>query len=164
MDKATFVIMPYIWFGSWVFDDPERGLMREPFVLGMGEMIDRITTEQGIGNADDGFRLFFSGEVPTYTGVYHLKLMAEEGGGGWYRNVETRLCGWLCPAMFRYFDTMPEEIFIYADAMNDLEIKRAKAACEDVAKKLGVNVPENLSWVWHTELDGPPEKPIDVRT
>jgi len=164
MDKATFVIMPYQWFGSWVFDDPERGLMREPFVLGMGEMIDRITTEQVIINADDGFRLFFSESPPTYTGVYHLKLMAEEGGGGWYRNVETRMCGWLCPAMFAYFDTLPPELFIYADAMNDLEIKRAKAACEEVAKKLGVKAPDNLVWLWDKELDGPPERPADVRS
>ena len=141
MGNSIFVIMPYQWFGSWVFDDPEKGLMREPFVLGMGEMIDRITTEQGIGNSDDGFRLFFSRSMPTYTGVYHLKLMAEESGGGWYRNVETRLCGWLCPAMFLYFETLPEELFIYAEAMNDHDIKRAKAGALYMAKQLGVVVP-----------------------
>ena len=32
--NAISVIAPYEWMGMWVFDDPVKGLNREPFVVG----------------------------------------------------------------------------------------------------------------------------------
>jgi len=114
--NAIQAIMPYRMFGTWVFDDPDAGLVREPFVLGIPEMIDVMVAD--IPNAKDGFRLNFSvTRPPTLEDTHHLKLMAEESGGGWYRDVETRMCGWLCPAMLLYFPFFITELFIWADGM-----------------------------------------------
>ena len=116
MTNAIQAIMPYQWAGTWVFDDPHVGLVKEPFVLGIPEMIDVMVAD--IPNAEDGFRLNFSvTRPPTLEDTHHLKLMAQEGGGGWYRDVETRMCGWLCPAMLHYFPFFVAELFIWADGM-----------------------------------------------
>lgn len=153
MDNALFVIMPYKWFGTWVFDDPEKGLMREPFVLGIGEMIDRFVSEQEIENAEEGFLLYFSeARFPVASGVYTLKIMNEDSGGGWYRNVETRMAGWLCPAMFCYFDTLPEVMYCMAEGMNLVDIKQAKTACLDMAIELGLVIPKRSGgFIWNPE-------------
>ena len=52
------VLRPYKDQGSWVFDDPSVGLVREPFVFGIDEMIGRMVAS--IPNADKGFRLLFA--------------------------------------------------------------------------------------------------------
>ena len=38
--NALLVIQPYRSHGTWVFDDPAVGLVREPFVSGIPQMID----------------------------------------------------------------------------------------------------------------------------
>jgi hypothetical protein len=43
MNNSIFVIKPYKWEGLWVFDDPNVGLVKEPFVGGADTMIDRAT-------------------------------------------------------------------------------------------------------------------------
>jgi hypothetical protein len=56
------VIAPY-WLDSvqtWVFDDPVAGLVQEPFVSGVPEMIDDLVAE--IPQARQGFRLLFSAQ------------------------------------------------------------------------------------------------------
>ena len=45
MQNALFVIEPYQWNGIWVFDDPRVGLVQEPFVSGMPEIIDQAVQE-----------------------------------------------------------------------------------------------------------------------
>ncbi len=55
MADATLVIEPHCHNGIWVFDDPSTGLVAEPFVSGITEMIDRLTVK--IPNAVRGFRL-----------------------------------------------------------------------------------------------------------
>lgn len=60
MANQIVVIAPY-WveeFGAWVFDDPRVGLVQEPFVSGVPEMIDFLVKD--IPNARSGFRLLFS--------------------------------------------------------------------------------------------------------
>lgn len=109
--NAIIVIQPYIDdVGWWAFDDERTGLVREPFIAGMSEMIDVITEE--IPDAELGFNLVFS--KTHFPGARKLVLMAEEDGGAWYRDVETRMGGWLCPALFLYFNTAPEQIFVAA--------------------------------------------------
>jgi hypothetical protein len=41
-----------------------------------------------------------------------LELIREEVGGNWYRWVKTGQEGWLCPALFKYFDKALLEIFV----------------------------------------------------
>jgi hypothetical protein len=58
MANVLMVIAPYWFEGTWVFDDPAVGLNREPFVLGVPEMIDELVKD--IPDAREGFRLIFS--------------------------------------------------------------------------------------------------------
>jgi hypothetical protein len=116
MANQLMVIAPY-WDESvrtWVFDDPATGLVREPFIEGIPEMIDLLLEEQMIAGGRKGFRLTFS--ALPFPG-YHRKLtwVREEYGGHWYAIDEPRMEGWLCPAMFRYFETAPPELYVKAE-------------------------------------------------
>jgi hypothetical protein len=35
-----------------------------------------------------------------------------EDGGNWYEEVATGMKGWLCPALLKYFDSAPRNIFM----------------------------------------------------
>lgn len=108
MKNSLMIINPYKHNGTWVFDDEVTGLVKEPFVSGIPEMIDELTKE--IENPEKGFRLIFS-ETP-FPG-YRIKLIKtdEEYGGAWYKWEEMNMTGWLCPALFRYFKKAPETIY-----------------------------------------------------
>jgi hypothetical protein len=58
VSNAIQIITPYRYEGTWVFDDSDVELVREPFVEGMPEIIDTILAREGI--AGDKFRLLFS--------------------------------------------------------------------------------------------------------
>src|SRR3954471_14321374 len=104
MANSIFVIKPYRWNGMWVFDDPAVGLVREPFVAGVPAMIERGTKD--IPDAERGFLAVFSADFfPDATIV--LEKVRPEGGGTVYRWAESGQEGWLCPALFRYFETAP---------------------------------------------------------
>ena len=110
MSNALMVIFPYRHKGMWVFDDEDVGLNKEPFVSGADTVIDRAIETLGIENADQGFRLIFSASpFPDY----HLKLDWLRAGdfGNWYKAEQFDMEGWLCPALFKYFDEAPKEIY-----------------------------------------------------
>jgi hypothetical protein len=87
-------------------------LKQEPFVEGIPEMIDDLVTD--IPSARSGFRLLFS--AAPFPG-YQRKLTRhrQELGGWWYASDEPEAEGWLCPALFRYFDGAPDEIYVKAE-------------------------------------------------
>ena len=60
MNNALFVIAPYRYSGMWVFDDPNVGLVKEPFVSGIDTIIDRVVAAQKIPDAENGFTVVFS--------------------------------------------------------------------------------------------------------
>ncbi|MBW3625255.1 MAG: hypothetical protein KY468_17805 [Armatimonadetes bacterium] len=107
--NAIHVIVPYRYHGMWVFDDPRVGLDKEPFVSGADTMIDRVTAD--LPHAEEGFRMIFS--ATPFPG-YMVKLVRrrEEFGGNWYYAPDLEMEGWLCPALFRYFEAAPEEIYV----------------------------------------------------
>lgn len=114
--NALTVIKPYRWEGMWVFDDESVGLVKEPFVSGADEMIDRLVSE--IPVASDGFRLIFSGTpFPGYS--THLSWRREEYGGNWYFAEQFDMEGWLCPALFKYFESAPSDIYVKAEAIGE---------------------------------------------
>jgi hypothetical protein len=44
-----------------------------------------------------------------------LEWKREEYGGNWYFSSEFKMEGWLCPALFKYFDNAPKEIYVKAE-------------------------------------------------
>jgi len=104
-------ITPYRHNGMWVFDDTKAGLSKEPFVSGIDIMIDYLTSN--IYNAESGFNLLFSkSEFPDFD--VKIELLMEEFGGNWYICNDYKITGWLCPALFCYFDKAPETIYVKA--------------------------------------------------
>ena len=117
MPNQIAVIAPY-WLeaaGTWVFDDACVGLQQEPFVSGVPDMIDDLVRD--IPNARAGFRLLFS--AAPFPGFHRqLTWVREEMGGNWYRLESPPLEGWLCPALFKYFEHAPQELFVRAEALS----------------------------------------------
>jgi hypothetical protein len=114
MPDTVLVIEPYRHMGAWVFDDPATGLIREPFVAGTTEMIDRLAAD--IPDAARGFRLLFAvhpfaGHQTSLTWV-----RADPVEGNWYRADDAGDEGWLCPALFCYFPSPPAKIYVRAEA------------------------------------------------
>jgi hypothetical protein len=112
--NSLYVLRPYKYEGSWVFDDESVGLKREPFVFGIDDMIQRLVA--AIPNAAEGFRLVFSPQAfPGYAA--RLEWRREEAGGNWYFSPNFGIEGWLCPALFKYFDAAPQEFYAKAEAL-----------------------------------------------
>ena len=110
--NSIMIISPYRHAGAWVFDDPNTGLVREPFVAGVPEMIDHLVKD--IPDADKGFRMLFSTQpFPGY--VMKVTWRRAEHGGNWYYSEELDREGWLCPALFKYFKRAPKEIYVRAE-------------------------------------------------
>ncbi|WP_298860412.1 DUF6717 family protein [uncultured Gimesia sp.] len=111
-ENAIMVIAPYQHQGTWVFDDSSAGLVQEPFVAGVPEMIDVIVAD--IPNADEGFRLIFSAKpFPEYQ--KKLIWLRGDSGGNYYRFEDSEMEGWICPAMFKYYKTAPLELYVKAE-------------------------------------------------
>jgi len=108
MANQINIIRPFKWEGMWVFDDDRVGLAKEPFVAGADTIIDAAIKHKGIANADDGFLLVFSKD-PFPEAELALEWVREEFGGNVYRWGEME--GWLCPALLKYFDTAPRQIY-----------------------------------------------------
>lgn len=110
--NSIMVLEPYRAAGTWVFDDPAVGLVREPFVAGIPEMIDDMVKD--IPDAGKGFRLLFStSPFPGYT----QKLVWRRGDktGNWYYSEQYKEEGWLCPGLFKYYKDAPREIYVKAE-------------------------------------------------
>lgn len=138
--NAIMVIKPYMWEGIWVFDDEKKGLEKEALVAGVPEIIEAICKLHGIPmeDAKKGFRLLFSATpFPGYQ--LHAKhggegfgdgkegFGSDEQSGNWYEVVTlldtdrkpyeeaVGMKGWLCPALFKYFDKAPANLYIKAE-------------------------------------------------
>ncbi|MFP3869251.1 MAG: DUF6717 family protein [Syntrophobacteria bacterium] len=112
MGNVFRIIAPYRFEGTWVFDDPGVGLEREPFVCGIPEMIDELVKD--IPEAQNGFRLLFAASpFPGYQ--KEISWLREEYGGHWYRLDDPPMEGWLCLALYRYFEEPPAKIFVRAE-------------------------------------------------
>jgi len=101
-------IRPY-WLGQQlVFDDPSVGLAREALVAGTDDVLAELA---GVHPGGESFTvLFSSGPFPGHT--HSVTRTRTEGGGNWYTLDGTDKEGWLCPALFRYYDEAPEKLYI----------------------------------------------------
>lgn len=97
-----------------MFDDPAVGLVKEPFVAGADVIIDRMVEE--ISNAEAGVTIIFSAQ--PFPGAQHeLEWRREEISGNWYYSRKLDLEGWLCPALFKYFEKAPPRIYAQVKAL-----------------------------------------------
>ncbi|WP_299489084.1 DUF6717 family protein [Acaryochloris sp. IP29b_bin.137] len=113
MANSIMVIAPYRYEETWVFDDPQAGLVQEPFVSGIPQMIDRLVVD--IPKAEQGFKLIFA-QTPFPGYQAQLDWLRPEFGGHWYRWSAEEMEGWLCPALFKYFADAPPQLFCQAEA------------------------------------------------
>ena|SRR5689334_19181370 len=112
--NALMVITPYKYQGTWVFDDPAVGLSHEPFIAGIDTMIDKAVSR--IPNAEKGFRAIFSAR--DFPGSdFKLEWRREESGGNWYYSDQFLMEGWLCPALLKYFQNAPREIYVKVEEL-----------------------------------------------
>ena len=106
--NAIIAIHPYYYEGMWVFDDARVGLVQEPFVSGADIIIDMMVTD--IPDAEKGFTLLFSANpFPGHQIAFERR--RSDMGGTWYYSGEHDAEGWLCPALFKYFDAAPPQLF-----------------------------------------------------
>jgi len=113
MPDEVLMLEPYREDGTWLFDDPVTGLLREPFVGEVNGMLDRLSS--AIPNANQGFRLLFAIRPFDNHQVSFSWVRADPVEGNWYREDETGAEGWLCPALFCYFPAAPPKLFVRAD-------------------------------------------------
>lgn len=121
MANVMFKIFPYRQGDGWAFDDERRGLLAEPFVLGIPVLIEKMLELLKI-ESDELVFTFSENVFPRYHGV--LRKQSEDAGGAWY-SLETTLCepirnsdgtpfaGWLCPATLKFFDNLPQSIYFH---------------------------------------------------
>ena len=107
--NAIHVISPYKAHGTWVFDDPQRGLVREAFVSGADDWMERMAASVP-GGSTRGFTLVFSAE-PFPGAQRRLQFRRAEHGGAWYYDAQMKHEGWLCSTLFDYFPSPPREIW-----------------------------------------------------
>jgi hypothetical protein len=106
--NSIIAIHPYKAQGVWVFDDPKVGLVQEAFVAGADDIIERMVG--GFERAEEGFTLLFSANpFPGHQTAFEWR--RSEMGGNWYYNAQLDMEGWLCPALFKYFDAAPQRIY-----------------------------------------------------
>lgn len=80
---------------------------------GADTLIDRLVAD--MPDAAGGFRLLFSASpFPGYRAK--LEWRRAEYDGNWYYCPEFEMEGWLCPALLKYFDQAPKEIYVKAEA------------------------------------------------
>ena len=112
--NSLLVIHPYKVGGVWVFDDPAVGLVQEPFVAGADEILDYMV--QGIPNAESGVTIIFSAD-PFPGSQHEFQWRREESGGNWYYSSKYDMEGWLCPALFKYFEKAPARLYAQVKPM-----------------------------------------------
>ena len=113
--NSLMVIYPFKHAGIWMFSDETTHLVNEPFVGHVNNLMDWLT--RNIPNAENGFRLIFGAKPFPEYGMM-LRHVREEHEGNWY------VCdalgeepGWLCPALYRYFQVAPPTLYMKAEAI-----------------------------------------------
>ena len=116
MNSSLRVIAPFRYEGMWVFDDPDIGLDKEPFVEGSDTMLDWLARD--IADAGTGFLLSFApAPFPGYQEVIHW--MEEEYCSHWYCLEEPQIRSCLGSVLLKYFDPAPDELYIMAEAKRE---------------------------------------------
>ena len=101
-----------------MLDDREHGMMHEPFVFGMEQLLDRFA--ETMPHAHDGFQMYLSDKkmpdirgLPTGSAGVLIRKEAD-AGGYWYYSSYFDLRGWMGNGgLTRYFSEPPSIIYYY---------------------------------------------------
>lgn len=114
LTNSMMTVEIYRYANTWCFTDEARGLLHEPFVLGIPEMIDYLIQLLDVKKKEAKYSITFSeNNFPTCKSK--LEKIEEEYGGAWYSlhtegvNVDK---GWLCPATLKFFPYFPKTIYL----------------------------------------------------
>ena len=136
-----FIIYPYLFLETcWVFDHEPTGLKQEAFVCGASEMISALLDSKDIPNAAEGFQMTFSDE-PFDGHDVELQWLGKGDSrpmtGNWYKGQINgqEMEGWLCPALFCFFESAPKRLFVRADQL-----------------------PEGIDPIWHVSETDPRQR------
>ena len=78
----------------------------------MPQILEKLT--EHIPDAKKGFALYFSATpFPGFDII--LDKIGKDMGGTWYEVHNGDLQGWLCPALFLYFDEAPDQLYLKAE-------------------------------------------------
>ncbi len=102
----------------WVFDIPFAGIIDEPFVDGMPELIEhhlkRVKGKLEHAKKYGVCVLFTEAKLKPAEfadGIYaKLARREEDNGGCWYWDAQAKKHGWLCPNLYQYFTSPPKQI------------------------------------------------------
>tara|TARA_R110002020_G_scaffold373875_1_gene585328 strand:+ start:2416 stop:2838 length:423 start_codon:yes stop_codon:yes gene_type:complete len=135
-NNAIMKINAYKHEGQWVFDDEDRGLVKEPFVAGADTLLDIISGK------DNAVSLIFSAnDFPKVTHVINrVGESAGSFGGGTdyvFESIGATLDVWLCPALFKFFKEAPETIYVYASPYSRYEPGLLARTINKVLDKIG---------------------------
>jgi hypothetical protein len=89
----------------WQFDDKKRDIVNEPFVCGASEFISSLLP----ANETDCTITFSAAPFPQAEKIEIL--VRDHMGGTTYGHKASGKTMWLCPALLKYFDTPPSEIY-----------------------------------------------------
>jgi hypothetical protein len=116
--NAINYIHSYVHKGAWVFDDFSRELDKEPFVAGADLLLDVMADNDG--NRKEGQTCgFYFGATPIPDWNVQLKIHSKDGNDGTFYTVDLPELGkqdegpiWLCPALLKFFEDSPENIYV----------------------------------------------------
>jgi len=109
LQSHTWSLYVYRKGDIWAFDYSSLGIKAEPFVAGIPAIINFHLEKHGMLEQAkrEGFALKFTAEAELNHTDIILDLDLEKDDGGVYRDRESGLEGWLCPALKTFFTNAP---------------------------------------------------------
>ena len=122
VNNSIFSLTAYRHNDMWVFDDEERGLVKEPFVHGADTMFDFMSGNvlPGVNNTRCSIAFSANPMLNNDVHVKHIEDLGEDMGDIYevvsaFTSAATSFDGfqfWLCPALLSFFDKAPENIYV----------------------------------------------------
>lgn len=98
------IIHPYKYHNQWVFDDENKNLDKEAFVAGADDLITKLLDGQ------IECVIIFS-EIQFPGAKHNIEFVKPYNNGSVYYHKELDHQLWLCPALLKYFDKPPAQIY-----------------------------------------------------